>query len=389
MDWFKSQYYENWEAERHAMSRQHEEKNEEDDEDEERDREADDSVLQLRPNDFTNLSDYMLKKALPLLLSQVRSDVDRGDGTHTSCTPPDLVHFLSDLLRDNDNSHNPFSDVFYLGSLMEACGNLKVASGESIAPLKAEIMRYLNYDQVVPSYRYILTQQAIMAIAKLERGRQLGHGGSDGCVLPYESYAGPAHDRGVRLAAFKALLMVLPIKRHLLHTALTIAEEEAMPGMSEEMIMQWARQVARGVCPARLFRTQTEENSKFMNRLWNMMKSEQTHAHAHLLTHRPAYEQTVATGPKAAYDMGASGCCSRLFLCFSAFFLFPFSPFPATLPTFVFAMPATASTAASMARVFPPVPPPSSAQPPTTCTCCTSSSANRMKTSRTPESAEP
>jgi hypothetical protein len=46
-----------------------------------------------------------------------------------------------------------------------------------------------------------------------------------------------------------------------------------MPGASYKMLLQWAQQVVRGVCPARLFRYASNENAQFMNRLWNYIKS--------------------------------------------------------------------------------------------------------------------
>jgi hypothetical protein len=136
--------------------------------------------------------------------------------------------------------------------------------------VREELLRYLHYDQVVPSYRHRLTVEALLSLARLERTHQLHRDDS----VDYSSYTSPAFSRDVRLAAFQAMVMVMPLRvaegqQGAISTVLTVVEEATAPGMAPKMLLHWARQVSHGVCSAGLFRGVTAECRNFMNRLWN------------------------------------------------------------------------------------------------------------------------
>ena len=207
--------------------------------------------IQLRTNSFKNISDYILKSSLPLILSRVRLATTSSSSSSSSSsatnrvtisTPTEITRFLLTLLKHNDNTDNPYSDVFYVGAIIESLGNVKLGDYDTplMESIQLELMRYLNYDQVVPSYRYHLTQKSLLACAKLERTGQLlrlpNHNiatssastQANDTIVPYLQYAGPSYDRSVRLAAFKSLIMVLPVKPSLLKKMIDIVEKESM-----------------------------------------------------------------------------------------------------------------------------------------------------------------
>ncbi|KAJ3296517.1 hypothetical protein HK104_001524 [Borealophlyctis nickersoniae] len=68
-----------------------------------------------RLNNFGDLQEYYLQKAMPLAISTIRTD----NGT----TPVEVRRFLVDLLEYNDNSNNEHSDNYFIASLLTALGD--------------------------------------------------------------------------------------------------------------------------------------------------------------------------------------------------------------------------------------------------------------------------
>lgn len=76
-------------------------------------------ILFLFQNDFSNLQIYFLQKTIPVAMAGLRT-------AHEIC-PAEVIRFLLDLFKYNDNSKNRFSDVYYRAALVEALG--KSANG--------------------------------------------------------------------------------------------------------------------------------------------------------------------------------------------------------------------------------------------------------------------
>ncbi|KAL5494783.1 hypothetical protein ACEPAI_245 [Sanghuangporus weigelae] len=123
-----------------------------------------------RPNDFSDLAEYFVRKALVSAVSQVR--LENGK------TPPQIRQFFIDQLRYNDNTTNAFSDAYYIATLVTALacstvstvpperGELTLSvpkfeqSGEDYELLQAaliEVERYRSMDRLIPSVHNVVT----------------------------------------------------------------------------------------------------------------------------------------------------------------------------------------------------------------------------------------
>lgn len=84
-------------------------------------------------------------------------------------SPREAVEFVLQVLKYNDNSGNPYSDVFWLAAVIEAIGELEFGQ-QNIAFLSSllkRIDRLLQFDRLMPSYNGILTISCIRAITQM------------------------------------------------------------------------------------------------------------------------------------------------------------------------------------------------------------------------------
>jgi transcription initiation factor TFIID subunit 2 len=158
-----------------------------------------------RANDFSDFSKYLIQKAIPTAMSQIRDE-------STGECPMEIKNFLFDQLHYNENSGNPFTDSNYICTLIQAIahsvmkekGHGRSVSSETlefVSVALAEIDRFQRLDKWIPSVRNIVT---ITAICQKE---QLAHEG----YMPVDfeelvEYTHPSNNPDVRLAAFRAIL---------------------------------------------------------------------------------------------------------------------------------------------------------------------------------------
>merc|ERR1712241_1625757 len=117
-----------------------------------------------KQNDFSNLQSYFLQKEIPIAMAGLRN-------SHNIC-PPEVLKFLLDLFKYNDNSKNTFSDNYYRAALVDALGETvtpvvsRVLQTEAISSdsltedtrrVLEEVTRYLNLDKLLPCYRHTVT----------------------------------------------------------------------------------------------------------------------------------------------------------------------------------------------------------------------------------------
>lgn len=139
-------------------------------------------IIKLNNFSPTNLQSYFLQKTIPKALAGLRVP------PHRIC-PPEVLKFLLDLFKYNDNSKNSFSDNYYKAALIEALA-------ETVTPVVVslfnnstqtttydqipsetklvveEITRCLNLEKILPGYKYAVTVACLKAIQQLQR---MGH----------------------------------------------------------------------------------------------------------------------------------------------------------------------------------------------------------------------
>ncbi|PIL31521.1 hypothetical protein GSI_06223 [Ganoderma sinense ZZ0214-1] len=127
-----------------------------------------------RPNDFSDIAEYFVRKNILSAISRVRFENGK--------TPPVIRQFLVDQLRYNDNTTNPYADAFYICNVISALGCATVSShaperGEFISNdssptqdpqdlelLKlalSEVDRYRSMDRLIPTYHNVVTVAVI------------------------------------------------------------------------------------------------------------------------------------------------------------------------------------------------------------------------------------
>ena len=158
----------------------------------------------VRQNDFSNLQCYFLQKAIVRAVATLRVQ---------QVCPRDVLDFLVELNRYNDNSRNAYSDCYYRAELIKALmdtltpaivlrGEMSVSSLPlEIRTVVEEVARCLNHDTQIPSYKRMVTVACLLAIRRLQRFGFLP-------VEPKLFYkaAAPGHYIDVRMAAIECLV---------------------------------------------------------------------------------------------------------------------------------------------------------------------------------------
>ncbi|KAJ8973189.1 hypothetical protein NQ317_014990 [Molorchus minor] len=166
--------------------------------------------------------------------------------THGIC-PPEVIRFLLDLFKYNDNSKNRHSDNYYRSALVEALGNTitpvvsVVSQGTPITAenlsadtklILEEVTRLLNFEKALPCYKYTVSVACLRVIRKLQK---FGHLPS----RPYlfKSYASYGHFIDVRLAALECLVDFVKAdgKWEDLQYVMDILENDPDPGLRHKL----------------------------------------------------------------------------------------------------------------------------------------------------------
>ncbi|KAF0749584.1 Uncharacterized protein FWK35_00021467, partial [Aphis craccivora] len=162
----------------------------------------------IKQNNFSNLQHYYLQKTIPIAMAGLRN-------SHGIC-PPEILKFILDLIKYNDNSKNRYSDNYYRASLIEALGatitpvislmqkacdiTADSLSGDSKLILE-EITQHLNLEKRLQTYKYPITITCLKAIRKLQK---FGHLPNNPNI--FRSYSSYGNFIGVRLCALEALV---------------------------------------------------------------------------------------------------------------------------------------------------------------------------------------
>jgi transcription initiation factor TFIID subunit 2 len=162
----------------------------------------------VRQNNFDNFQHYFLQKTIPKAMAGLRT-------AHGIC-PPEIMRFLLDLFKYNDNAKNHYSDVYYRAALIDALGEsitpvisviqqgAKITS-DNLTPdsklILEEITKILNLEKHLPSYKYTASVSCLKVIRKLQK---CGHLPANSKI--YRSYSEYGHYIDLRLAALECLV---------------------------------------------------------------------------------------------------------------------------------------------------------------------------------------
>ncbi|XP_048519016.1 transcription initiation factor TFIID subunit 2 [Dendroctonus ponderosae] len=196
----------------------------------------------IKQNSFQNFQHYFLQKNIPLAMSGLRN-------AHGIC-PKDVMRFLLELFKYNDNSKNRFSDNYYRAALVQALGNaitpvvsMAVQQGSSITAdnlsadtksILEEITRVLNLEKALPCYKYTVSVECLKVIRKMQR---FGHLPSRSTIFKF--YAEYGHYTDVRLAALECLVEFVKAdgKMDDLRHVLDIVETDPDPGLRHKLAL--------------------------------------------------------------------------------------------------------------------------------------------------------
>ncbi|XP_047266049.1 transcription initiation factor TFIID subunit 2 isoform X2 [Capsicum annuum] len=114
-----------------------------------------------KPNDFRDFQEYFVLEAIPHAIAMVRAADQKS--------PREAVEFVLQLLKYNDNSGNPFSDVFWLAALVQSVGELEFGQQSIVylSSLLKRVDRLLQFDRLMPSYNGILTISCIRSLTQI------------------------------------------------------------------------------------------------------------------------------------------------------------------------------------------------------------------------------
>ncbi|ETP18648.1 hypothetical protein F441_07161, partial [Phytophthora nicotianae CJ01A1] len=162
------------------------------------------SSKQIQVQDYAE-GEYEIKKSIPKALAMIRAQNGK--------TPPEIETFLLQLLTENDNSKNYVEmddqsqvadDCYYIGNIVLSLSVLSLdrptrsEDGDAVA---LEILRYLHYDQVQPSYNKTITVCCLEALCNLVLA-----GRCEEKLVNFHSFASPKHSNLVRKAAIESIL---------------------------------------------------------------------------------------------------------------------------------------------------------------------------------------
>ncbi|KAJ0392358.1 hypothetical protein P43SY_011788 [Pythium insidiosum] len=149
--------------------------------------------------------EYEIKKTIPKALALVRAQNGKS--------PPEIETFLLQLLCENDNSKNyvemddqsqVVDDCFFVGSILLSLSTLSMdrpLHSTTDKRVVREILRYLHYDQVQPSYGHTVTVCCLEALCNLALA-----GRCEENVVNFFEYATPKHRNVVRKAAIESII---------------------------------------------------------------------------------------------------------------------------------------------------------------------------------------
>lgn len=226
------------------------------------------------PNDFSNFIMYYLKMGLVTAIGSIRAK----DGK----TPKEVLEFLLELLRDDDNSLNDYSEYMYIATIIRALGELDIEEliMTSTPRILSELARFLKCDQLLPSFNYEITVSCLKVLCQLQRD-----GKSARDLDLFFRYSGYGQQMCVRLEAFRALFVLASHDDRVLATVTCLLEDPAEPSYIKSQVVEvLTGLVLDGTIPAAQFQAFLPKNQALCDKLWGLLNSQTTSLDARLRT---------------------------------------------------------------------------------------------------------
>jgi len=167
-------------------------------------------------NNFAEPQYYFIQKNLPVAMAALRN------AQHVC--PSEVVRFLLDLVRYNENSRNRFADCYYRAALIDALGatvSTAIASNvddvafsvraqnfsQELRSVIEEIVLRINLEKLTPSYRFTVTVSCLRALMALQK---LGHIPENMDIFLQYTKQGVFDD--VRKVAFEILISFFEVR---------------------------------------------------------------------------------------------------------------------------------------------------------------------------------
>uniref|UniRef100_A0A4W3IXC7 Transcription initiation factor TFIID subunit 2 n=1 Tax=Callorhinchus milii TaxID=7868 RepID=A0A4W3IXC7_CALMI len=228
----------------------------------------------VKTNNFMNFQSYFLQKTMPVAMALLRD-------VHNQC-PKEVLAFILDLIKYNDNRKNKFSDNYYRAELIDALANSvtpaisinnEIRTLDNLNPdirlILEEITRFLNMEKLLPSYRNTITVSCLKAIRVLQKN---GHIPSDPSL--FKSYAENGHFVDVRIAALEAVVDYTQVDRSTdeLQWLLDLVQNDPVPYIRHKVLSMlnknppFTKSAESPLC-----------NEALVDQLWKLMNSGTSH----------------------------------------------------------------------------------------------------------------
>ncbi|KAK1332006.1 hypothetical protein QTO34_007683 [Cnephaeus nilssonii] len=228
----------------------------------------------VKTNNFMSFQSYFLQKTMPVAMALLRD-------VHNLC-PKEVLTFILDLIKYNDNRKNKFSDNYYRAEMIDALANSvtpavsvnnEVRTLDNLNPdvrlILEEITRFLNMEKLLPSYRHTITVSCLRAIRVLQKN---GHVPSDPTL--FKSYAEYGHFVDIRIAALEAVVDYTKVDRSYeeLQWLLNMIQNDPVPYVRHKILHMltknppFTKNMESPLC-----------NEALVDQLWKLMNSGTSH----------------------------------------------------------------------------------------------------------------
>eukprot|EP01119_Soliformovum_irregulare_P002075 TRINITY_DN1213_c4_g1_i3.p1 TRINITY_DN1213_c4_g1~~TRINITY_DN1213_c4_g1_i3.p1 ORF type:complete len:1045 (+),score=383.68 TRINITY_DN1213_c4_g1_i3:1199-4333(+) len=217
--------------------------------------------LQIRNNDFSNFAEYFIQKETAEIIASVKDKDGR--------TSPDVFDFVLDLVKNNDNSKNQYSDGEWVATLMRSMTHLNTPGVEDSRKKSKQLLRHLSLEKLIPSYHNSVTVAAIHAIADMMmRGT---HEMNLGLFRDYTNYG---HYEEVRIAAVQSLVRLNFMDS--VEFLFNLLWRERCPSMSSVIAETMATPNVDDLTLSKFFLVDTSETVSYLVKSWNALNSSTT-----------------------------------------------------------------------------------------------------------------